>query len=85
MQLCARRWTLHGPKTPTATKSASPSPLPAYPVRSVTAKAVATPNSSSGKASQEPQVALIVLPGDAGYYPITIDELLAKGVPGVEV
>ena len=85
MQLCSRHWTLHGSKTPSATKSASPCLPPAYHVRSVLAKAVATPNSLSGKAVQEPQLALVALPGEAGYYRVTVDELMAKGVSGVEV
>ncbi len=85
MQLCARRWTLHGSKRPNATKSISPSLPPAYHVRSVVAKAVATPNRLSGKAFQEPQLALVALPGKAGYSRVTVDELLAQGVSDVEV
>ncbi len=85
MQLCARRWTLHGSKTPNATNSASPSLPPAYHVRSVVAKTVATPNRLSGKAFQEPQLALIALPGEAGYNRVTVDELLAESVSDVEV
>lgn len=71
MQLCARRWKLFGSKTPKAAKSASHGLPPAYHVRSVVTKAVATPNRLSRKAFQEPQLALVVLPRKAGYYRVT--------------
>ena len=84
MQLCARRWTLHRSGTPNATKL-TPSLPAAYHVRSVTAKAVATPTRLPGKVFREPQLALVALPVEDGYYRVTVDELMAQGVSGVDV